>query len=420
MKIANPGGAGGPAGALRQDLRRTRSPLFPIFLIVLVDVFGLTLVLPLLAPYAERFGASPLEATLLVSVYAACQLVAGPLLGRISDRTGRKPMLLVSQVGTLLGFALMAHAWALWVIFAARVIDGLTAGNLSLAQAYISDKTAPENRSKSFALIGISFGVGFFFGPFVSGFLATHVGYTAPIWLAATMSAASILCTATLLPGGRPAAHESKGSGATANPTGPAGQRLSVFEFSIYAQYFRRPLLATRLLQFFCFCVCFSTFTSGFALFAERTYRWHGAPFGPGEVGYIFAYAGFLGIVLQGGLIGRLVKRFGDPTLVTAGFISVAMGYGILGVSHGIPLLLVATTLSSFGTGTLRPVLTSLITKATDRGEQGVVLGLAQSLNSIAAILAPIAGGFLIGEGYLSTWAEVAPRPQAWRDCWLG
>jgi len=156
--------------------RRTRSPLFPIFLIVLVDVFGLTLVLPLLAPYAERFGATPLEATLLVSVYAACQLVAGPLLGRISDRTGRKPMLLVSQVGTLLGFALMANAWALWVIFAARVIDGLTAGNLSLAQAYISDKTAPENRSKSFALIGIAFGVGFFFGPFVSGYLATHGG----------------------------------------------------------------------------------------------------------------------------------------------------------------------------------------------------------------------------------------------------
>jgi MFS family permease len=181
-----------------------------------------------------------------------------------------------------------------------------------------------------------------------------------------------------------------------------------VFEFRIYGQYFRRPLLATRLLQFFCFCVCFSTFTSGFALFAERTYRWHEAPFGPGEVGYIFAYAGFLGILLQGGLIGRLVKRFGDPALVTAGFISVAIGYGILGISHGIPLLLVATTFASFGTGTLRPVLTSLITKATDRGEQGVVLGLAQSLNSIAAILAPIAGGFLIGQGYLGTWAEVA------------
>jgi len=160
--------------------------------------------------------------------------------------------------------------------------------------------------------------------------------------------------------------------------------------------------------QFFCFCVCFTTFTSGFALFAERTFRWHGVPFGPGEVGYVFAYAGFLGILLQGGLIGRLVKRFGDPSLVTAGFIAVAIGYGILGLSHGLPLLLVATTFSSFGTGTLRPVLTSLITKAADRGEQGVVLGLTQSLNSTAAIVAPIAGGFLIGQGWLAAWAEVA------------
>ncbi len=181
-----------------------------------------------------------------------------------------------------------------------------------------------------------------------------------------------------------------------------------MFEFGIYAQYFRRPLLAMRLLQFFCFCLCFTTFTSGFALFAERTFRWQGVPFGPAEVGYVFAYAGFLGILLQGGLIGRLVKRFGDPALVTAGFVSVAIGYGILGFSHEIPLLLVATTFSSFGTGTLRPVLTSLITKSTDRAEQGVVLGLAQSLNSVAAILAPIAAGFLIGRGHLGAWAEVA------------
>jgi MFS transporter, DHA1 family, tetracycline resistance protein len=377
------------------------SPLFPIFLIVLVDVFGLTLVLPLLAPYAERFGATPLEATLLVSVYAACQLIAGPLLGRISDRTGRKPMLLVSQVGTLLGFLLMANAWALWVIFAARAIDGLTAGNLSLAQAYISDKTAPENRSKAFALIGIAFGVGFFFGPFVSGSLAKHVAYTAPIWLAAGMSGASILCTAFLLPGGPPMSLPGA-------EIGPGGQRLSVFELGIYAAYFRRPLLAKRLLQFFCFCFAFSTFISGFALFAERTFRRHGVPFGPAEVGDVFAYAGFLGILLQGGLIGRLVKRFGDPALVTAGFVSLAIGYGLLGTIHTLPLLLVATTFASFGTGVLRPVLTSLITKIADRREQGVVLGLAQSLNSVAAILAPIAGGLLIGSGRLSAWAEVA------------
>src|ERR1700675_3390768 len=131
--------------------------LLPIFLIVLVDVFALTLVIPLLAIYAEQFGATPLQATLLVTIFAVCQLVSGPLLGRISDRVGRKPMLLVSQAGTFAGLLVMAGAHSLWVLYLARVIDGATAGNLSLAQAYIADNTAPENRARSFALIGIAF-----------------------------------------------------------------------------------------------------------------------------------------------------------------------------------------------------------------------------------------------------------------------
>ena len=194
-----------------------RSPLFPIFLIVLVDVFGLTLVIPLLAIYAEHFGATPFQATLLVSTYAVCQLVSGPILGSFSDHYGRKPVLLVSQMGTCLGFLLMARADALWIIFVSRIIDGATAGNLTTAQAYISDNTAPENRSKSFALIGIAFGVGFFIGPSVTGLLATY-SLNAPIYLAAGLSLTSILCTTFLLPGGSPPrAHE----GESAGPGGP-------------------------------------------------------------------------------------------------------------------------------------------------------------------------------------------------------
>src|SRR5215475_13924517 len=122
--------------------------LLPIFLIVLVDIFAFTLVIPLLAIYAEHFGATPLEATLLVSIYAVCQLISGPLLGSISDRIGRKPMLILSQIGSCIGFLVMAWANTLWMVYLARVIDGSTAGNLSLAQAYISDNTAPENRAK--------------------------------------------------------------------------------------------------------------------------------------------------------------------------------------------------------------------------------------------------------------------------------
>src|SRR5215469_175735 len=146
------------------------SPLLPIFLIVAVDVLGLTIMIPLLPFYAEKLGASALEVGLLISAYAVCQLFAGPMLGKLSDRTGRKPLLLVSQAGTFIGFIITAFAPNLSVLVLARCIDGATAGNLSLAQAYISDISKPEERSKSFGVIGVAFGLGFLIGPAISGF----------------------------------------------------------------------------------------------------------------------------------------------------------------------------------------------------------------------------------------------------------
>jgi DHA1 family tetracycline resistance protein-like MFS transporter len=368
-----------------------KSPLLPIFLIVAVDVLGLTIILPLLPFYAEKMGATPTEVGLLVSVYAACQLVAGPLLGKLSDRTGRKPLLLLSQVGTLIGFIILAYAHVLWVVFLARVIDGLTAGNLSLAQAYIADVTKPEDRAKSFGVIGVAFGIGFLIGPAISGFLS-QFGYVYPIFAAAALSATSILATYLLLP--------------TVTPEAGAGssRRVRVFDWGEYADYFRRPGLAPLLWQFFLYVFAFSTFMSGFALFAERRYSWQGHAFGPREVGYVYAFVGFLGIFIQGGLIGRLVKRFGEPRLITAGFISGSAGLTMLGFSHDIPSLLGSAAVNSFGMGAVRPALTSLITQRARRDEQGVVLGLTQSLMSIAQIMAPVIGGFLIDHGLLTFW----------------
>ena len=374
--------------------------LLPIFLIVLVDVFALTLVIPLLAIYAEQFGATPLQATLLVTVFALCQLVSGPLLGRISDRVGRKPMLLISQAGTFVGLLVMAGAHALWVVYLGRVIDGSTAGNLSLAQAYIADHTTPENRARSFALIGIAFGLGFFLGPSVTGYLV-HYGLRAPIYAAAALSLTSFFCTAALL-------RNQPSPGGAAADVGPGGQRLGIVEWGAYRKYFARPVLAALLIQFLLFAFAFSTFTSGFALFAERTFQWQGHPFTPREVGYLFAYAGFLGIILQGGLIGRLVQRVGEPALVVGGFVSMAASYLLLGVIGDVGPLLVVATLTAFGQGVLRPVLTSLITQKAPRHEQGMVLGLSQSLTSIGQIAAPPIGGWLIGLGHLSAWAFVA------------
>lgn len=375
--------------------------LLPIFLIVLVDILAFTLVIPLLAIYAENLGATPFVATLLVSVFAACQLISGPLLGRISDRVGRKPMLIVSQVGTLLGLLVMGSANSLWLLFVGRMLDGATAGNLSLAQAYIADNTKPEDRARSFAIIGIAFGLGFFLGPSMAGYVSQY-GLHVPFHVAAGMSLLSIVCTVTLLPNQAPAARAAGADG------GPGGERLALTDWGTYAQYFERPILAGLLLQFLLFGFAFTTFTSGFALFAERTFRWHDQPFTPREIGYLFAYAGFLGIVLQGGLIGRLVKKFGEPVLVRAGFVSMATGFVLLGLTDEVSMLVVVATLVAFGQGVLRPTLTSLLSQSANPTEQGVVLGLAQSLTSIALVIAPPLGGWLIGVGHLSLWAFVA------------
>jgi MFS family permease len=355
----------------------------------------MTLVIPLLAIYAESFHASPLQATMLVSVYAACQLVSGPIIGLMSDRVGRKPMLLISQVGTFIGFLVMARARALWMLYVARILDGATAGNLSLAQAYISDHTEPSQRAKSFGLIGIAFGVGFFIGPSLTGYLSATYGLTTPIYLAAVMSATSVLCTATLLKGGRQSHHA-------------FDDREKALHWKTYAKYFGRPGLRERLLQFLFFITSFSFFISGFALFAERRFTYQGRPFGPREIGYVFGYVGLLGIILQGGLIGRLVKWFGENALVAAGFVALVIGYFGLGVASSFTLLMITGTLAAFGNGVIRPALTSLITQQAGRQEQGVVLGITQSLMSMASIVSPIVGGLLIERHLLTEWAWVA------------
>jgi MFS transporter, DHA1 family, tetracycline resistance protein len=365
------------------------SPLLAIFLIVAVDVLGLTIMIPLLPFYAEKLGATPFQVGWLIGAYAACQLVSGPLLGRLSDSTGRKPLLLVSQAGTFIGFIVTAFAPSLLILFIARMIDGATAGNLSLAQAYISDITKPEDRAKSFGVIGIAFGIGFLIGPAISGILAKS-DYRYPVYMAAGLSALSILATSVLLPKAEPAKNND-------------GRRLSLIAWGEYVKYFHDPRLATRLWQFLCFIFGFSMFTSGFPLFAERRLLWHGVPFGPEQTGFVYAWAGFLGILTQGPALGVLVKKFGEAALNRVGFVAYALGYTLLGFSHSIPALAVAATVTAFG-GLIRPTLTSLITKAAPRSEQGSVLGLQQSLTSVAQIAGPPFAGFLIQHGALTTW----------------
>ncbi len=395
---------------VRPAVKRPRSPLLPIFLVVLVDVLGLTIIYPLLPFYAEHYGARPMVVGLLGGTYALCQLISGPILGRLSDRFGRRPILLVSQAGTFVGFLMLANAGALWMIFLSRVVDGATAGNLTVAQAYIADVTEAKDRAKSFAVIGVAFGLGFMVGPALGGALAPY-GYAVPVYVAAALSMTSILATAFVLPDERTLRPER--SLAASGDAGPTGRRLGLFDWGAYAPYFKRPGLASSLLQFFLFAFAFATFNSGFALFAERRFLWHGKHFGPREVGYVLAYGGLLGVFILGGMVGRLVKRYGERSVVIVSFALSAAAYGLLGEGLTITLLMVAVTIAAFGTGPLRPALTALISRDAGAEEQGIVLGLSQSLGSIAQITAPLIGGWLIDANHLSGWAWMAAASMA-------
>lgn len=368
------------------------SPLVSIFLIVLVDILGLTIIMPLLPFYAESLGASPFVVGLLISVYAFCQLIAGPILGQMSDRFGRKPILLLSQCGTFAGFILLAVSHSLIPVFISRIIDGLTAGNISVAQAYIADVTEESKRTQSFALIGIAFGVGFLFGPAISGFLAGY-SHVYPILLAAGLSAASILATLILLPSKPEVSPESQ------------HEHTEDFGYRRSWKVIRDPSVSRLFLQFAAFAFTFALFMSGFALFAERRFTWNGAPFQARQVGYALAFLGLAGIVIQGGLIRRFVKKYGEAKLVPAGFVSMVIGMAILGLIYKVPELLIVMVIFAFGSSVVRPALASMITSAVGRKRQGMALGMTQSVMSVAQIISPAISGILIQNFMLTTWA---------------
>lgn len=363
--------------------------LAAIFLIVLIDVLGLTIILPLLPFYSEHFGAGAKTVGLLVSVYGACQLVSGPILGRWSDRYGRKPILLLSQIGTCIGFLVLAFAPSLKWVFLARIIDGVTAGNISIAQAYITDVATPQERPKALGKISVAFGIGFFIGPALTAVLY-RFGYRPPILLAAVLSFFSIVATVFLLP------QEGR------RKQQPEQQPLSLVKAAL--SYFRKPSLRANFLRIFLYYVSFAAYIAGFALFAERRFTVAGHPMNARQIGYAFAYFGLVGIITQLFCIGKMTKTFGPHGTALVGFATSFLGYGVLCVIHNPWWILLAGALSSFGSGVLRPVLLSTIAGDVPPQERGGVIGVTQALQSFTQIVSPLASTALLASSTLAFW----------------
>ena len=283
--------------------------LIPVLLAVVLDLVGFGIVIPLLTFYAEEYQAGPLEVTLLMAVYSLAQFLMAPVWGGLSDRIGRRPVMLFSL--TMAAVCLAGFAWAdtLVLLFVFRTLHGAAAANISTAQACVADLTTPENRAKGMGLIGAAFGLGFTVGPFIGGELSVY-GYSTPIWVAAGLATLNVVLAIFMLPETRSA------------DTQRAERTLDPRQF---IRAMRHPVVGLCILLTFVMTIAFAAMESTFTLFAEHVRGLEAT-----HVGRMFGVAGLVMIIVQGGLVGRLVKRFGEARLVPAGLIILIVGLALL------------------------------------------------------------------------------------------
>ncbi len=352
-----------------------RSPLVIIFFTVFIDLVGFGIVLPLLPFYAQIFGATALLVGLLSTSFSLMQFLFAPLWGRISDRIGRRPIILLGLLGSSVSYLVFGLANSLLLLFLSRILAGIAGANISTAQAYIADSTPPERRAKGMGLIGAAYGLGFIFGPAIGGTLS-HYGYSVPAYFASVLALCNCLAAYFLLP-------ESLNS---PNRTFAGRQGLN---FAGIQRGLRHPELGAFFACFFISTFAFANLESTFALMTQKRFGLDAR-----HNGYLFAYIGVLITIMQGALIGRLVKRFGERKLVVTGLFSMIFGLGLLPFSSSLQYLLLVLVALTFGSGVTNPSITSLISQITGAEDQGGILGVGQSLASLARILGPVWGGF--------------------------
>ena len=376
---------GPPPGALRA-----------IFLIVLADLLGFSIVVPLLPLWAQKYQISAFQVGLLFSVYSICQLVSSPILGVISDRVGRRPVLIASQIGSVAGFVLLGVAmtgqWAsrdlgLALVYLSRVIDGLSGGNISTAQAYISDVTTAENRAKGMGMIGAAFGIGFTVGPAIGGLLGYyHLGL--PAYAAALLCAAAAYQTWRFLP--------------ESHRHVPSQEVEALLHPSRFLPILRNATLVQMLLIFFFSMMAFVMMEATFALFMKDLFAYDTR-----GVGLLFALAGVTIAVVQGRLVGKWSRRFGEWPLVIAGPVLVATAMLLLvlvGYKAVIWLVVIAIIANATGRSLQTPTLSALISHHSDPKQQGTVFGLFHMLGSLSRVIGPAVAGAVYAKHHVAPY----------------
>ncbi|WP_165220941.1 MFS transporter [Aquisphaera insulae] len=372
------------------------SPLAVIVLIVLIDLLGFSVVMPLLAPFAEHYGFADWQIGMLFSAYPLCQLIAGPVLGRLSDRYGRRPLLIYSQAGTAISFLILGLSRDFRVMLLARMLDGASGGNILVAQAYVADVTKPENRARGMGLIGMAFGLGFVLGPILGGLLvglhaAGEWRLRLPFLVAAAFSTIAWILVLARLPESRPEGSVTR-------------EAARVLSWRGVLDTVRIPAIGSLIGIGSLAVFAFACLEGTLALFVRRRFGWdaQGAAFA-------FAGLGVLTAVVQGGLIRRLVPRFGEPRLILVGLFSALAGFAAIATATTWPMLIPAFALVGIGQGLSAPSISGLLSRSTPMSEQGAVFGTFSSTQTLARMLSYSAANVLMG--------RVSPAAPYWFAC---
>jgi multidrug resistance protein len=366
--------------------RRSRSPLTLMALTVFIDLMGFGIILPLLPFWAEKLKANPFQVGLILTTYSVAQFLFTPLLGSLSDRYGRRPIIAASLLIEAAAFALTALSGSLAMLFIARFIGGIGSSNIGSAQAVVADVTPPEARARGMGLIGAAIGMGFVVGPALGGILASW-GPVVPFWAALVVALANALLVVRFLP-------ETRWRSDIVVRLAPGRPRRDSSLFGGWPHALRSPAISRVIAINLLFTLAFTAMEAVFPLFSQRRYGWEAT-----QNGYIFAYVGILIVIMQGRLVGMLVQRFGEQAILVTGLAMLAAGLLLLPESHSLALLLVALAVLSVGDGAVTPTTSALLSLASPADAQGKTLGLAQGISGLGRILGTMAAGALFSVG---------------------
>jgi DHA1 family tetracycline resistance protein-like MFS transporter len=353
--------------------------LYVIFLIIFTEVLGFSMVLPLIPFLGLSLGLTPIQIGLIISVFSFCQLFASPVTGKLSDRFGRKPLFILSQLSTFAGFLLLGFATTAILLIMSRLIDGLLGSNMTVSQAYISDITEPRHRTRVYGYSSGVFGAGMIFGPFIGGVLS-KIDYSVPMFFAAAVTLVSIVLVVLLLP-----------ETITEKPDKLSLGFNDVIPVNDAKRFAKTPHVRNNLIMFFIYNAAFFLFISNFGLLAEAQFH-----VGADQVGFYMAWIGILRVVIQTFLIARILRTLSEGSMLRTGIVSMVVSMVTLALSTDYLFVFVPLIFLAYGAGVGRPILTSKLTNSVTQKETATVLGVNNSLQSIGQIVTPIAGGFII------------------------